>query len=187
VTTVLGGNGITATVTLTGAAPAGGLGVTIALATGLTGPASITVPAGATTATFSVSTSAVPSNLSASIQVTAGLCGPISANLTINAPVPVSLTISPTQLNLLANATATVTLDGVAPAGGLILTVQSSIAGTLLQLPATVTVPAGSNTATFNCKSLISILSGLLSPVTGTVSVTGGAITQSAGITLKIL
>jgi len=129
----------------------------------------------------------VAANLSATIQVSVGLCGPISVVLTINAPIPVSLTVSPSQVNLLGNATATVTLNGAAPAGGLTLTVQTTILSSLLQLPVNVTVPAGATQATFNCKSLISALSGLLSPVTGTVSVTVGGVTQSAGITLKIL
>jgi hypothetical protein len=184
---VLGGNGLTATVTLHGAAPVGGVAVAITLPAGVTGPASVTVAAGATSASFSVSTSPVASNLTGSIQVSVGLCGVISASLTVNAPVPISLTVSPSQINLLGTATATVTLNGAAPAGGLTLTVQSSILGTQLQVPATVTVPAGSTTGTFNCKSLITALSGLLSPVTGTVSVTIGGVTQSAGITLKIL
>jgi trimeric autotransporter adhesin len=73
-TSVTGGNSSQGTVTLTGPAPSGGLVVT--LASGNTAvatvPASVTVPAGATSATFPVTTRAVAANTAVTITATAG-------------------------------------------------------------------------------------------------------------------
>src|SRR3989441_3471564 len=59
-TTVTGGSNSTGTATLDGPAPAGGAQVTLSSDnTAATVPASVTVPAGATSVTFTVTTSAV--------------------------------------------------------------------------------------------------------------------------------
>jgi hypothetical protein len=71
---VVGGDTSTGTVTLTAAAPAGGF--TVALSSDNTAaanvPASVTVPAGATSATFTVTTNTVQNSQSADIIGTAG-------------------------------------------------------------------------------------------------------------------
>jgi hypothetical protein len=65
---VFGGFQSTGTVTLSGPAPAGGAQVTLSSSSGAAGvPASVTVPAGATTATFTVNTSIVLLSTSADI------------------------------------------------------------------------------------------------------------------------
>ena len=72
-TSVVGGNGSTGTVTLSGAAPAGGAAVALSSNhAAATVPASVTVAAGATSATFAVNTSTVSANTTAAITGTLG-------------------------------------------------------------------------------------------------------------------
>src|SRR5882672_3844233 len=89
-------------------------------------PASVTVPAGATSASFTVSTSAVAT--STSVIVSASLGGVTqTASLTVLPPIPASLTVSPTSVTgATSSPTGTVTLNGPAPAGGASVTLSSS-------------------------------------------------------------
>jgi hypothetical protein len=85
-TTVAGGTTSTGTVTLTTAAPAGGTAVILssrdtAIATV---PATVTVPAGATSATFPITTATVTSTTTTAIEAT--WSGTLVANLTVTAP-----------------------------------------------------------------------------------------------------
>ena len=72
--TVVGGNPATGTVTLTSAAPSGGLVVSLSSnnTVAATVPPSVTVPAGSTSATFTVSTNSVSNSQSSTIIATAG-------------------------------------------------------------------------------------------------------------------
>jgi len=83
-TTVVGGSSSTGTVTLTAAAPSGGAVVTLSdNSASATVPASVTVPAGATSRTFTVTTSAVTTSTVATI--TASFGGTTrTAGLTVN-------------------------------------------------------------------------------------------------------
>jgi len=84
-TSVAGGNASTGTVTLSGAAPAGGAAVTLSSNNAAaTVPGSVTVAAGATSATFAVSTSAVTANTTVTITGTLGVAQ--SASLTVTPP-----------------------------------------------------------------------------------------------------
>jgi trimeric autotransporter adhesin len=94
-TTVTGGDSSTGTVTLDAAAPSGGASMALSSSNtaAATVPASVTVPAGATSATFTVSTTAVSSSASTTISATyAGLTR--SATLTVNAPASSTDTVS---------------------------------------------------------------------------------------------
>jgi fibronectin type 3 domain-containing protein len=95
---VIGGNPISATVTLSQAAPSGGAAVTLSSSntSAATVPASVTVAAGATTATFTVSTSAVASQVTVTISASYG--GASQTADLIVAPVlraPTGLTATP--------------------------------------------------------------------------------------------
>jgi hypothetical protein len=80
-TIVIGGGSSVGTVTLTGAAPAGGTIVTLTSNNaGATAPGSVTVPAGAKTATFSVTTTAVTANILATIS---GITGTTTKTATL--------------------------------------------------------------------------------------------------------
>lgn len=73
-TTVVGGNPVTGTVTLSAAAPADGLVVSLTSSNAAVAsvPPSVTVPAGATSANFTVTTTAVNDTQSATITATGG-------------------------------------------------------------------------------------------------------------------
>src|SRR5688572_9632869 len=73
-TSVVGGNSLQGTVTLTGAAPAGGAVVTLSdNSEAAMVPASVTVPAGATSATFEITTPAVTASTPVTITGTFGV------------------------------------------------------------------------------------------------------------------
>ena len=85
-TSVTGGDSSTGAVTLTAAAPSGGASVALSSSntSAATVPASVTVPAGATSATFTVSTGSVSSDTSSTISGSYGGTTR-SANLTVTA------------------------------------------------------------------------------------------------------
>ena len=152
-TSVTGGNSATGTVTLTAAAPSGGALVSLSSSNTAIAvvPASVTVAAGATTATFAVATFAVNGNTSATI--TAAYNGTTrTATLTATPEPPLAslsgVTVSPANLTGGNSSTGTVTLTGVAPSGGAVVSLSSSnTAGA--SVPPSVTVPAGATSATF--------------------------------------
>ena len=81
-TTVIGGSPLNGTVTLTGAAPAGGVTITLSSQqSSVKVPTKITIPAGATTISFALTTSPVTSNESATI--TAGCDGSKTQTATV--------------------------------------------------------------------------------------------------------
>ena len=160
-TSVVSGSSSTGTVTLTAAAPSGGLSVALSSSNASVAsvPASVTVAAGATTARFTVTTGAVATTSSATITAaSAGVSR--SAALTVTpqttttpppppaAPTPASLTLSPSTVREGETSTGTVTLTGPAPTGGVevALTSGNTFAATV---PASTTVPAGASSATF--------------------------------------
>ena len=134
-------------VTLDG--PAGAAGVVVTLASSdpaATPPASVTVPAGATSSPyFSIATAAVSSSVTATI--TASYNG-VSKTATLTAaPVALSnIILSPSSIAGSLSATANrVNMTGNAPPGG--LTVLLSSNNPVAVVPASVTIPAGSPTS----------------------------------------
>ena len=181
-TTVPGGASSTGTVTLSAAAPAGGLVVTLASSSAAASvPASVTVAAGQTTATFSVTTTAVATN--ATVTITGTLSGASqTASLTITAASLTSVTLNPTSVAGGASSTGTVTLSAAAPAGGLVVTLASSSAAATV--PVSVTVAAGQTTATFSVTT-----TAVAANTASTITATLGGVSQSAslGITAPVL
>ena len=154
VTAATGGVAVTGTVTLSGAAPAGGAVIALASTptTAGTVPASVTVAAGATSATFTITTRAVTA--ATTLTVTGTYLGVArAASITVN-PVRVvsTLTLNPTSVRGGTNSTGTVTLSGVATEA-VVVTLTSGTT-TVARVPASVTVPAGSTTATFTITTL---------------------------------
>lgn len=146
-TSVTGGLSSTGTVSLNVPAPAGGS--VVALTSSLpsvTVPATVTVPAGASSVNFPVTTSATASTVTSTI--TASLLGATkTATLTVTAVSLSTLTISPTSVTGGESATGTVTLSAAAGDGGVIVTLLSNRAQAVV--PASVTVPAGATSANF--------------------------------------
>jgi len=109
--TVVGGDSVTATATLTGAAPAGGASVSLTGSDPASVPASVTVLTGFSSATFTVQTRAVGGTIAATV---AGAYGGVSASTVLSITRPTVATASfgvtgPTESDtcVLTNAGAT--------------------------------------------------------------------------------
>lgn len=147
---VTGGTASSGTVTLSGAAPTGGISVSLSSnKSSATVPSSVTVAAGSTAASFTITTQSVASTTS--VTVTASYNGASkTAALTITPSANVllsSVSANPTSVKNQTAATGTVTLSAPAPAGG--IAVELWTTGTVAFVPAGITVAAGSTTATF--------------------------------------
>jgi hypothetical protein len=147
---VVGGTSSTGTVTLDGAAPAGGALVTLASANTAvaTVSASVLVPAGSSVGTFTITTAlqsaTTQATISASFHNTTA-----TAVLTVTGVAGLStITVSPTSVDGGNTATGTVTLTNAAPSGGAIVILASSNSA-VASVPASVTVASGLTSATF--------------------------------------
>ena len=144
-----GGIGVVGTVTLDKAAGVGG--TVINLASSLPGvavvDATVTVPEGATTATFDIDANAVAVDTSVSITST---CDDTtqSALLTVFAPTPVMFSWSSSPVVGGTTTTGTLIISGPAPSGGTTVSLASSSLSALVG--SSITIPAGSMTATFS-------------------------------------
>ncbi len=173
--TVAGGTNTTGTVTLSGPAPSAGIQVTVqapsakplrplhiaivGLFADIRFPSTVTIPGGATSANFTIGTKQVSASRSYEIDATFG-SSMKSATLTLMAPDLARLDVSPGSLTAGESTTGTVTLNAAALAGGTQINLKTEKAyggtsgsfaqcGQLPAIPASVTVPAGSTTATF--------------------------------------
>ncbi len=164
-----GGTSLIGTVTLTGSAGPNGATVTLVSSTKLASvPPAVTISAGTTTQTFQVDTLPTAVSLSAVITASLGKSSQ-SATLAITPPDLASVTAGPILSD--GSATGTVTLNGVAPAGGLVVKLASG--NTAVKVPASVSVTAGQSSNTFKVTT---------SPVPKAVVV---SITATAGKTVK--
>ena len=156
---VVGGTSITGTITLQSPAPPGG--VMVALVSSDTSlvnpPATVLVPAGATGADFSIPTAAVSVPTRITIDSGTAIDGYAASQVWLTL-TPAGSATPPPSLSALTlsqpavasgdTVTGTVTLTSPAPAGGAVVTLQGSMEGQVI-VPASVTVPAGSLTASF--------------------------------------
>lgn len=184
-TTVTGGNISKGTVTLTSAAPSGGAVVALSSSNASVAavPASVAVPAGTTSAAFNVTTSAVTA--STSVTVSASYNGVNrTASLAVQ-PAPTtptvslsSLALSPTGVTGGGTSRGTVTLSGPAPSGGASVALSSSNAG-VAAVPASVAVPAGATSVTFNATT-----NSVTASTAVTISASYGGVTRTATLTV---
>ena len=81
-----------------------------------------------------------------------GLAAATSNSFNVIAPLPTSVTLtpSPAQMFVRGSLTMTATLDSIAPPGGQLISLS---AGSLLTAPASITIPAGSLSTTFTVTS----------------------------------
>jgi hypothetical protein len=136
----------TGTVTLSG--PAGAPTV-IALSSNnafVTVPPSVTVPTGQSEATFPVTTSNPPSRQIATVTATLGVTSR-QATVTVDPNILIFLGVAEPAVTGGQVATGIVQLLAPAPAGG--IAVNLAVDTPVVIVPPTVTVPAGSTTATF--------------------------------------
>lgn len=148
--TVAGGCGSsTGKVTLTGKAPTGGLVVPLANGNPAAAvPASVTVPAGASSATFPISTTTVATTQSGPVSASFG-GGTKSATLTVRPVGLLSLALSPNPVVGPGSVTGTVTLECAAPPGGITVALSSTATAVARPDLASLTIPEGSTTGTF--------------------------------------
>jgi hypothetical protein len=171
-TSVIGGTSSTGEVTLTGAAPTGGLTVYFSSnSSSATVPTSLVIPAGASARQFTINTSATSASRSVTIKVVRGTSSAV-ATLQVAAPTITSVSLSPSRVTGGSSSTATVTLSGPAPTGGLNIGLSSSSSSA--PVPPSVIVPAGSNKATFtiNTKATVSDRAVTIKAARGTNSAT---------------
>lgn len=178
---VTGGTPSTGTVTLGSAAPSGG--ATVNLGSNLPGsasvPATVTVPAGATSATFEITTFPVDNT---TVQLSATLGGTTqfaALGITRASSVTLSaLSVSPATLVGGSSSTGTVTLSAAAPSGGTVVALSDDSAAA--SVPASVTVAAGTTSRTFTVTT-----SAVTASTSVVVSGTAGGVTRSATLTLN--
>ena len=180
---VVGGNSSTGTVTLTAAAPAGGVVVSLSSASSaVTVPGSVTVNQGSSSTTFGITTSTVATQtlttLSASYngvtKTTTFTVNPAAAS-----PSLATLTLSPTSVVGGTSTTGTVTLTAPAPAGGASVTLASS-KPSLASVPASVIVAAGATSASFNVTTATTKRNTSV-----TISATYSSVTKTATLTVR--
>ncbi|GIV02542.1 MAG: hypothetical protein KatS3mg015_1372 [Fimbriimonadales bacterium] len=136
----------TGTVTLSGPAGAPTLVILSSDNGFVTVPLSVTVPAGQSEATFPVTTSNPPSRQIATITANLGVDSRM-ATVTVDPNILVSLTMAEPAVTGGQTGTGIVQLLAAAPPGGLVVNLSVDTAAVIV--PPTVTVPAGSKTATF--------------------------------------
>src|SRR4051812_20612772 len=183
---IAGGTSTTGTVTLTAPAPAGG--ATIRLSGSAEGqvvvPPSVTVPAGSTSATFTITAPSVPATYYVLIQAGLGFTAGTQAKLlairpgSAATPTLAGFSVSPTDIVSGTSTQGIVQLVTSAPAGGGVVTLTSSNPA-VLQVPPTVSVPAGNNSTSFPITTLATSAF-----TTVEVDASAGGVTRSAFINL---
>jgi len=129
------------TVTLTGPAPAGGVVVSLSSSNaGVPVPATLTVPTGLTSTAITVKPATVASPTPCTIVASAATAA--ATTFTVQPPSP-AISISPAAVvgGSTQPMTATVSCNVAAPAGGLVIGLNSS--STAVGAPSTVTIPEG--------------------------------------------
>jgi hypothetical protein len=179
---VVGGASATGKVTLNG--PAGPEGAVVTLVSSspkVTVPATVTVPAGATSANFTATTATLPSNISVTVRATFNGVSR-TGTLQVQAPKPSAVAYNPTILTGGKSGVGTVTLNGRAPAGGfeVLLTADNGI----FTIPASVTVAEGATSATFPVSALVVDTNTV---VTTTASANGTTLTKTITVAAPVL
>jgi hypothetical protein len=171
----------TCTVTLTAVAPTGGVTVSLSSSnTGVQVPASVTVPAGSTSRTFTATVGTITANLSSVVTATAGGG---SRTFTLSAVAPATLsTLACSPATVLSGQTTicTVTLSKAATSAFAVTLTSSN--GTALPVPASVSVPSGSSSASFTATA-----GTVISNQAATVTATAGGVSRSSTVTVGAL
>jgi hypothetical protein len=167
-------------VNLDGPAPAGGALVTLSSSQpgAAAAPASVLVPAGATASDlFTITTAPVAADTPAVITaVYAGVTK--QATLTVKAPAPAYLSISPASLKGgTSSPSSSVQLTGPAPAGGFSVALASTNPAAVPQ--SVVVVPAGAASAAFSITT-----SAVAANTVATISATANGVTKTGSLTV---
>ncbi|MBN9658547.1 MAG: carboxypeptidase regulatory-like domain-containing protein [Acidobacteria bacterium] len=180
--TIAGGKAITsAYVVMSGPAPAGGLAVGLSSSNpALAPPATITIPAGATSSGyFTIPTNPVSAPISVIVTATAGGVSK-TATIQVKPPALSGFTASPATISGgKAITNALLTLDGPAGPSGAVVTISSSDAS--MSPPATFTIPAGASSSGYFTIPTNAVSAA--TPVTLTASF--GGVSKSLAFTVK--
>lgn len=180
---VTGGSAVQGTVSLIPGwtAPANGLVVALASSNPdlATVPSFVTIPAGANSATFAITTK--PVSAPDKVTIIASRHDMKNVVLAVNptssaTPPLTSLTVFPATVNGGTATQGTAGIDTAAPAGGLKVTLSSSNPA-VASVPASVTIPAGSNFVNFTVNTA-AVGSNTVVTLTGT----GGGATKSTSL-----
>jgi len=147
---VTGGQSSIGKVRLSNPAPSGGVVVQLATnrPTNAFLPSSITIPAGQTEREFTITTVAVPNKVNATIR--AQVSSSVLTNVLEILPPGISaFTFNPSIVSGGINTRGTITLNSPAPAGGLVIALES-LNVNFVRVPVQVMVPAGQTTVSFN-------------------------------------
>jgi len=177
-TSIVGGNLAVGTLHLSKAPASQGVNVTLtSSASFVTVPSTVYIAAGQKSGTFPVSTAAV------SVTEKATITGSLnkatkSISVTVDAPTLQSLQLLPSTVAGGDSSVGTVALSGIAPTGGLTVTLKSSkpSAG----VPTSVTVPAGQQEGAFSITTV-----GIAKSASVVVSAKFGAQTKTAPLTVQ--
>ncbi len=169
---IAGGNVSIGTITLNDVTP---VDITVSLSntnSAITAPASVVIPAGASSQTFTLTSAQVTSATSGT--VTATYNGSVSAAITVRLPILSGLTLSPSSVLGGTAVTGTVTLDGVTPVA---VTVALASNKPTVAAPSvsTLTIPAGSKTAKFTVNTHPVTVNTFVTIAAGTKGVTKSA------------
>jgi hypothetical protein len=145
----------------------------------------VKVPAGQTEVSFAVSTSPVAASTEVTITGTYNINGATTtkdARVRVNPPVVSSIAVDPSPVVGGGVITVTVRLSGNAPAGGAGVTLSTNDStGVLVGFPSTVTIPAGSSSATFTATTRI-----VTAQVAVSITAASGGASASASLPIQI-
>jgi uncharacterized protein (TIGR03437 family) len=172
----IGGVALTGTITLSAAAPIGGVSVTLeSNDASVQVPATVAVLGGRTTMDFTINTTAVPSVHA--VTITASLSGVNrTASVTLNPPLMLTLDTNTTSGG--TSVTGTVTIAEAAPAGGATVTLTTSDS-TVARILAPVNILAGQTSAKFTVQTSTT-------SADRTVSITANYRAASQSVTLTV-
>ncbi|MEQ1822380.1 MAG: reprolysin-like metallopeptidase [Fimbriimonadaceae bacterium] len=153
---IVGGNAISTTITMNAPAPSGGLTLNrnylVNNGVAVNAPANVVVPAGSASVTFNVGTAGVAEKTNVKYGYTYAITGSQIKSTWISIlPADLQfLTITPRTVEGNTSTTGTVVANGKAAAG---FVVNLSSNGPEVIVPATVTIPAQQNSATFTVQT----------------------------------
>jgi uncharacterized protein (TIGR03437 family) len=173
---VLGGRSVSATVTLTGPAPPGGVSILISSGNSAAQPpATVSVPFTASSATFSIATSPVTASQACTITATLGRTSK-TAQITVIPALQLALASSSVVGG--NSVGGTVTIADSAPIVGATVNLQSS--DPIAKVPLGVNIPSGQTSAPFTITT-----GAVTAERTVTILATYGNLKQSATLTVN--
>jgi len=155
---VIGGDPSTGIIKMNAVAPAGGINIGLASAKPVVAqvPATLHIATGNSAGSFTVSSS--PVSVDQNVTLTATFAGQTkTATLQVLAPTLTGLTLTPSTVVGGDGFTGKVTIDKMAPAGGITVQLvkdQASTGSPYVNLPQTCTIPAGAYYGIFNATTL---------------------------------